>query len=254
MINTKPKIRLYVPDILAGNGTVTLSKDQSHYVIRVMRQGVGDHAALFNGRDGEWEARIEDDSKSACRLSLLDRIRFQPQEPDIWLVFAPIKKSRLDFLVEKAVELGVSRLIPVLTDHTDVSRVNVERLSSTAMEAAEQCERLSVPVVEKPISLNKLLADWDADRLLFMMDETGNGQSVTEAFDRQRLVTHDGVGAILVGPEGGFSRVELDALRDLPFVTPVTLGPRVLRAETAALSALVCWQVLTGDACESRPR
>ena len=253
MMKISAKIRLYVPDDLLSGGTITLSKDQSHYVVRVMRQGAGDRAFVFNGRDGEWLTLIDEASKSACRLILQEQIRPQPSESDIWLMFSPIKKSRLDFLVEKAVELGVSRLIPVLTDRTDVGRVNVERLSATAMEAAEQCERLSIPGVDAPVDLKKMLADWSVDDQLFVMDETGLGVPVSQAFVRSPANSGCPV-AIFVGPEGGFSPTELDALRDLPFVTPVTLGPRVLRAETAALAALSCWQAFSGDGCESRLR
>ncbi len=254
MINVTPKIRLFVSNVLCPESTITLSRGQSHYTVRVMRQGAGDHAYVFNGRDGEWLARIEDASKSACRLVLVDQSRPQLPEPDIWLAFAPIKKTRLDFLVEKAVELGVSRLSPVMTERTDVSRVNVERLSVTAMEAAEQCERLSVPDVDTPLDLKTFLSSWPVDRRLCVLDETGQGAPITQVFGVSFADTGVAPDAIFVGPEGGFSTVELDALRDLPFVTLVTLGPRVLRAETAALVALACWQTLMGDGCENRLR
>lgn len=253
MTKSSPKIRLFVPDDLSADTAITLSRDQSHYVVRVMRQGVGDLANVFNGRDGEWLARIEDASKSACRLALSERTRPQPAEPDIWLVFAPIKKARLDVLVEKAVELGASRLVPILTERTDVRRVNVDRLSATAMEAAEQCERLSVPNVDSPSGLQTFLSTFPEDRRLFVLDETGEGAPMTQAFSRSPTGSRI-VAAILVGPEGGFSPTELDALRDLPFVTLVTLGPRILRAETAAVTALACWQTLVGDGCETRRR
>jgi len=253
MTTVSAKIRLYVSGDLLAGGTLTLSRDQSHYMIRVMRQGLGDHALVFNGHDGEWLARIDDPGKTACRLALMKQTRPQSPEPDIWLVFAPIKKTRLDFLVEKSVELGVSRLVPVVTDHTDVGRVNVERLSATAMEAAEQCERLSVPAIDSPRDLKKAMADWPSGRQLFVMDETGRGEPAVKAFSRSGENSARPA-AILVGPEGGFSAGELDALRDLPFVTSATLGPRVLRAETAALMALSCWQALSGDGCETRLR
>ena len=253
MTRSSPKVRLFVPNELTADTVITLSRDQSHYVVRVMRQGVGDLAYVFNGHDGEWLMRIEDASKSACRLALGEQTRLQLSEPDIWLAFAPIKKARLDFLIEKAVELGVSRLIPVLTARTDVSRVNVNRLSATAMEAAEQCERLSVPSVEPRTDLQTLLATFPVDHRLFVLDETGQGASIKQVFGG--LAAEPGVAAaILVGPEGGFSLTELDDLRDLPFVTFVTLGPRVLRTETAAVTALACWQMLVGDGCETRRR
>ena len=182
MMKANSKIRLFVPDDLSAAGNVTLSRDQSHYVTRVMRQGVGDMAVVFNGRDGEWLARIDNASKSSCGLVLKEQIRAQGPEPDVWLVFAPIKKARLDFLVEKAVELGASRLVPVMTERTDVSRVNVGRLSATAMESAEQCERLSVPGMDQPVGLSKLLTDWSPNRRLYVLDETGRGTPVAQAF------------------------------------------------------------------------
>jgi len=247
MTDSSIKVRLYVKDGLAAGLAITLNRDQSHYAVRVMRQGMGDHALVFNGRDGEWLASIRDASKTACELALVEQTRPQSSEPDVWLVFSPVKKTRLDFLVEKAVELGVSRLLPVITERTDVSRVNVDRLSATAMESAEQCERLSVPEIDAPVDLGDLLANWPTDRQLYLLDETGLGAPVAQAFNSNSA-------AFLVGPEGGFSTSELDALRELPFVTPVVLGPRILRAETAALTALACWQMYIGDGCVARRR
>ena len=252
MTAARPKIRLFIDATLEAGTDVSLPKDQAHYVSRVMRQDVGASALLFNGRDGEWLAHISSLSKTQCQLSLEAQTRPQQSEPDIWLVFAPIKKSRMDFLIEKATELGVSRLLPVFTRNTDVSRVNVERLQSTVLESAEQCERLSVPRVEKPVDLENLIRDWDPSRQLYIMDETGGGIPAIPAFSEQ--AQPDGRAALLIGPEGGFSRSELDQLHDLAFVTAVTLGPRILRAETAALTALANWQIFKGDGCAVRTR
>ena len=185
----------------------------------------------------------------------MEQSRAQVAEPDIWVVFAPIKKTRLDFLVEKATELGASRLIPILTERTDVKRVNVDRLSATAMEAAEQSERLSVPIITQPVSLHDLIEGWPENRRLFIMDETGRGEPAASAFISHRETSESNtLAAIMVGPEGGFSGSELDAVRNLPFVTRVTLGVRVLRAETAVAAALSNWQMLAGDGCVVRNR
>jgi 16S rRNA (uracil1498-N3)-methyltransferase len=252
MTDARPKIRLFVESDLNASGDVSLSRDQAHYVSRVMRQSIGAPALLFNGRDGEWLARVSDISKSQCQLTLEIQTRDQAPEPDIWLVFAPIKKSRMDFLVEKATELGVSRLLPVFTKNTDVSRVNVARLQATAVESAEQCERLTVPIVDEVATLENLIGGWGASRQLYFMDETGVGTPAIPAFSDEQPDGNDA--ALLVGPEGGFTLSELDQLRDLAFSTPVVLGPRVLRAETAALAALANWQIFKGDGCAIRNR
>ena len=214
-----------------------------------MRLGMGDSVTVFNGRDGEWSARIAEVGKGRCSVELADRLRAQRPEPDLWLLFAPIKKAPLDFMVEKATELGVSRLCPVITQRTVVSRVNGERMRANAIEAAEQCERLSVPDIAEPINLDRLIAQWPR-RSMMVMDETGSGRPIAEVL----ASAGHGPCAILVGPEGGFARSELDALRKLSSVTFVGLGPRILRADTAALSALACWQALIGDWRDPPPR
>ena len=169
-------------------------------------------------------------------------------EPDIWLLFAPIKRAPLDFLVQKAVELGVSRLRPVITRHTDVSRVNTDRLRSIVVEAAEQCERLTLPEVVEPVSLDAALADWPAGRRLLVCAESGPVRPIAEVLGEAAIGNRTvGASALLIGPEGGFTTSELDAFGNLPFVTAVGLGPRVLRAETAAIAALACWQSVLGD-------
>lgn len=252
MTDARPKIRLFVDSALDRGGTVSLSRDQAHYVSRVMRQGIGAPALLFNGFDGEWRARIASMSKVQCQLTIETQTRPQTQEPDIWLVFVPIKKSRMDFLIEKATELGVSHLLPVFTQNTDVSRVNVDRLQATSRESAEQCERLSVPIVEIAVDLENLIQNWAPQRRLYFMDETGAGKPAIPAFSDGP--DNGDSAAILVGPEGGFTRSELDLLRNLAFSTSVALGPRILRSETAALTALANWQIFRGDGCAIRMR
>lgn len=239
--------RLYVPGDLDAGGAVGLSAGQAHYLKNVMRLGPGGSVALFNGRDGEWSARIDAFGRNACSVSVERRMRPQAAEPDVWLLFAPIKRAPLDFLVQKAVELGVSRLQPVNTGHTDVSRVNTGRLRANVMEAAEQCGRLSLPDVGDLVSLDAALDGWPGGRRLLVCAESGPARPIGDILAETRASGGDRGAALMTGPEGGFTTSELDALRKLPFVTPVSLGPRILRAETAALAALACWQSVLGD-------
>ena len=227
---------------------MTLPEGQAHYVVHVMRQKPGDEVLVFNGRDGEWLADIATVSKKGSTLQLKLQTKPQRTEPDVWLVFAPIKKARIDMVSEKATELGASVLWPVFTQHTNAERINIDRLRATAVEAAEQCERLTIPEVREASAFEKFLSQWPTERRLFVLDETGKGQPVADVI----RATANGETAnppcgFLVGPEGGFAQSELDVLAQLPFVTRVGLGPRILRAETAALAALVCWQSAVGD-------
>lgn len=236
-------IRLYLDADLSAGATVGLAADQAHYLQHVMRAKPGQAVALFNGRDGEWRAMIEGYGKGWASLAVADQRRGQAPEPDLWLLFAPIKGARIDFIAEKATELGVSQIQPVFTRRTVVTRVNEERLFANAVQAAEQCERLSVPAVSPALPLDKALRNWPAERRLLVLDETGGGTPIAEALSRLPPEP----AAILAGPEGGFIKSELDDLRRLPFVTFIGLGPRILRADTAALMALACWQAWCGD-------
>ncbi len=202
---------------------------------------------FFNGRDGEWRAVIAGAARHAVTLRCETQTRPQRAEPDVWLAFAPLKKTPMDFLIGKATELGASRLLPVFTRHTAAERVKIERLRAQAVEAAEQCERLSVPEVAEAMALERLLAAWPAGRRLLVLDETGGGRPIATVLADGRGDGAPPPHGILVGPEGGFAIAELDAMRKLAFVTPVGVGPRILRAETAALAALSCWQALVGD-------
>jgi 16S rRNA (uracil1498-N3)-methyltransferase len=236
------KTRLYVAGDLGVNMAVTLDEGQAHYLLHVLRAKAGNRVLLFNGRDGEWLAEIAQAGKRGVTATCLKQTQAQAGAPDIWLVFAPVKKTPSDYLVQKATELGVSCLLPVFTHRTIVGRINQERMAANAIEAAEQSARLSVPEIREGIALEKLLASWPKERRLFFCDEGGDAKPLAQA---ARGV--DGPAAILTGPEGGFDPAERDMLRGLAFVTPVTLGPRILRADTAALAALAVWQSVSGD-------
>lgn len=237
-----PKIRLYVDDDLAAGAALGLAPSQAHYLRHVMRLDAGEQIALFNGRDGEWQGRIDGFGKGWCSLAVVEQLRGQASEPDIWLVFAPLKRARIDYIAQKATELGVAALWPVFTQNTAVSRVNTERLRANAVEAAEQCGRLSVPEIFAPSSLAECFAAWSPERRVLFCDHV-DGAPVAAVLGAALA----GPWAVLAGPEGGLTAAERNRLRRLPFVTAVSLGPRILRAETAALAALSLWQAAVGD-------
>ena len=249
MKNSTPKARLFVEIALIADQLITLNNDQSHYLAKVMRAKLGDKIALFNGQNGEWLAEITLVDKKATELKLTEQRRPQEKEPDIWLCFAPVKYGKIDFLAQKATELGVSKLMPVETKRTIVNRVKHERLTANAMEAAEQSERLTVPEVSPMQSFDRLLSDWPQDRLLIVADETGGGEPPLEMLP----VLRESRLALLIGPEGGFAPEELKRLSLLPGVRRMSLGPRILRADTAALAALTCIQALCGDWRDGTP-
>ncbi len=239
MAKDTAKVRLFVEDDLGAGAEVALAPGQVRYLAAVLRLGPGAEIGLFNGRDGEWRARIAALARGRGRAEVLRRTRPQAPGADLWLVFAPIKRARLATLAEKATELGVSALVPVTTRRTVVGRPNLARLRARAVEAAEQCGRLTVPDVRQPVPLEALVADWPAGRRLLLCDETGSGRPILDALAEGGPAAP---AAVLVGPEGGFEANELDFLKKLPFVTAVGLGPCTLRAETAVLAALACWQ------------
>jgi 16S rRNA (uracil1498-N3)-methyltransferase len=235
------KVRLYVDHPLAQGQAVPLTQAQAHYLFSVMRLGPGAPVALFNGRDGEWRAVVTVAHKRNGILACDAQTAPLRMPPDLWLLFAPIKKARTDFIVEKATELGAARIIPVQTRHTNADRIRQDRLQAHAVEAAEQCGGTFVPEVTDLHHLDRLLADWPADRRLLWCDETMLGQPVT-------LHNHaPGPWAILIGPEGGFADTEQTRIRALPQAVPLSLGPRILRADTAAVAALTLWQSALGD-------
>ncbi|MFT4150938.1 MAG: 16S rRNA (uracil(1498)-N(3))-methyltransferase [Paracoccaceae bacterium] len=235
------KIRLFVDQPLAQGQAVALSPDQAHYLFGVMRLAAGDAVLLFNGRDGEWRAVVEQAGKRAGVLRCDHQTAPLRLPPDLWLLFAPIKKARTDFIVEKAVEMGAARIVPVQTRHTNSERVRADRLQAHAVEAAEQCGATVVPEVADLAPLDRLLAAWPADRRILWADESLAGARETLAGQPR------GPWAILIGPEGGFSDDERRRLRAMEQVVPVALGPRILRADTAAVAALTLWQAVLGD-------
>jgi len=241
-MSDRPKIRLYVDHPLGPDQTVDLSRDQANYLFNVMRLGVGAQVALFNGRDGEWAAKVAQAGKRSGILACVAQTAPLQVPPDLWLCFAPIKKARTDFIVEKATEMGVARICPVQTTFTNSERIRRDRLQAHAVEAAEQCGATFVPDVDELRKLDRLLADWPEDRQLIFADEAEAGAKATlsTAPDGRKW-------AILIGPEGGFSDAERSRLRGLPFVTSLPLGPRILRADTAAVAAIALWQAERGD-------
>lgn len=236
--------RLYLPAVLATGGTVALDAPQAHRLRNVLRLRSGDAVAAFNPRDGEFLSRIAELARSHGALAIETRSRKPKPEADLWLLFAPIKRARHDWLIEKATELGVSAFVPVVTERTQPDRLNSERLAAHAVAAAEQSERLSVPEIREVLPLASVLANWPAARRLVVCDETGGGTPIADAL---AALAPGAPTALIVGPEGGFTDRELDAFGNLPFVTRAGLGPRVLRAETAALAALAVLQAIAGD-------
>ena len=233
--------RLFVSDELAADRTIAIEGNQAHYLSRVMRAGEGDTIILCDDITGEWAARIESVGKRRIEAAVVERLREREAVPDFWLCPALVKKDRFDLIVEKATELGVARIRPVVTRRCVVDKLNAERARTVTVEAAEQCARTALPIVDSPDKLETLLRDWPEDRTLFFADETG-GESASVAFARAKAPA-----ALLIGPEGGFDEAERAAIRALPQALPIGLGPRILRAETAAIAATALWMAVAGD-------
>lgn len=230
--------RLFVGETLSEGLALTLDGPQANYLSAVMRLRSGDRVKLFDDRTGEWLAELADVGKKRVTLTVGELLRDREIVPDLWLLFAPIKRGRIDWLVEKATELGVRRLVPVITRRTIVDRLNLDRLRAHAIEAAEQCERTALPELAEPGKLEAVLGAWPEGRTLFFADEQGGEPLVNVAA---------APAAIMVGPEGGFTDEEREAIRALPQVQPVSLGPRILRADTAALAGVSIWMGAAGD-------
>ncbi len=248
MTDRAAKIRLFVEADLAVGVAVVLTPDQAHYLFNVMRVEAGAQVAVFNGRDGEWFAEAQAAGRRGGAVVPRRAGRPQRRPPDLWLLFAPIRKARTDFIVEKAAELGCARVQPVFTRHTVAERIRVDKLRAHAIEAAEQCGETYVPEIAEPARLEAVLDDWDAGRRLMFCDEARAGRPAAAALAAATPVGEAvGPWAILIGPVGGFAADEAARLRALPFVLPVTLGPRILRADTAAVAAVTLWQAALGD-------
>lgn len=257
-----PPPRLFVDAALTAGARIPLADGQAHYLRTVLRREDGADVRLFNGRDGEWAARLRAEGKRGACVVADARTRPQTSEPDLHLLFAPLKKGSTDHLAQKATELGVSALRPVLTARTNAARVNLDRMRANAVEGAEQTERLTVPEVREPVKFEALLDGWGAGRRLLFCDEAGDEEDAPwgGAAGRARPIAEEltdhasgAPWAVLIGPEGGFTSEERERLRGRDDVTPVTLGPRVLRADTAAIAALSVWQALLGDWGRRRP-
>ncbi len=231
--------RLFVETGLAKGLSLTLDGPPANYLANVLRLGPGAQVKLFDGATGEWLATLAEAGRKRVTLTVGRQLRPRETVPDLWLLFAPIKRGRIDWLVEKATELGIARLAPVLTQRTIVDKLNLERLRAHAIEAAEQCERTALPLLDAPEKLERVLRDWPAGRILYFADEAG-GAPLAEA-------ATPGPAAILIGPEGGFTDAERAAIRALPQARAIGLGPRILRADTAALAAISQWMALAGD-------
>jgi 16S rRNA (uracil1498-N3)-methyltransferase len=234
------KIRLFVDAPLGAGQSILLSKDQALYLFSVMRQTTGALIALFNGTDGEWTSEIVEAGKRRGILVCREKTKEQQNPPDLWLLFAPIKKARTDFIVEKATEMGVSRICPVQTEYTNADRIRQDRLQAHAVEAAEQCGGTFVPPVDELRKLPSVLNEWPEDRKLLFCDETLVGEALSDLHG-------SGPWAILIGPEGGFSPTEKQKITQVSGIISISLGPRILRADTAAVAALTLWQSSLGD-------
>ena len=231
--------RLFVEASLADGARVELDAAQANYLGNVLRLGEGGQVLLFDGSSGEWLAEVAEAGKKRMMLAVIEQTRQQESVPDLWLAFAPVKKGRVDWLVEKAVELGVARLLPVVTQRTIVDKLNLDRMRAHIVEAAEQCGRTALADIDPPVKLDALLKGRDSARTLYFADETG-GERAVDAFK-------PGPALILTGPEGGFTPEEAAAIRAAPSAKAISLGPRILRAETAALAAVAAWMTSAGD-------
>jgi 16S rRNA (uracil1498-N3)-methyltransferase len=235
------KIRLYIDVALSAGQSVPLTREQAHYLFGVMRLSVGAQVLLFDGMNGEFIADVVEAGKRGGKLLIASQTRHLQMPPDLWLLFAPIKKTRTDFIVEKAAEMGASRIVPVQTEYTNSGRISQERLQTHAVEAAEQCGGTYVPKVDEMMRLDRVLSNWETSRQIMFCDET------TAADPATPFEGGAGPWAILIGPEGGFSPNERKRLRGLDCTHIAQLGPRILRADTAAVAALTLWQTALGD-------
>lgn len=244
-LSYKAKIRLYFPGKLSLKSPIKLENKQVHYLINVMRKKIDDSILVFNSVNGEFLAKISEIYKNTIIIDIIKKVRDVKIENDIWLLFAPVKKSPTEYIVQKATELGVSKIIPIITERTITKNLNLNRMQDIAIESSEQCDRITIPEICAVKKLKDLILNWDNDRIIFFCDETIRNNDVVKK-DFQNLSTKS-FGAILVGPEGGFSANETNYLREKKFIRPIDLGPRILRSDTAVIAALSLWHCLNGD-------
>jgi len=235
--------RIYIKEELAISKEVLLEEGQTHYLKNVVKYTVGEKITCFDNKNGEFMCQILELSKRTGKIQVLEKIKDYTLCPDIWLLFAPLKKDKTDFVIEKATELGCRQIIPTITQYTNTTNIKTERYIAQSIEAAEQCRRTDIPIMSEPQILTDLLKNWDSERILFFMDETLQSKNFLE----QLKANPNKRAAVLIGPEGGFSPDELNLLRTLEFAKGATLGPRILRAETAVAAAISCWQMINGD-------
>lgn len=241
MSNKSSRTRLYINEGFQEGSAHHIEGNQGHYLVNVLRIKVGEYVTLFNGDQGEWLAEIIKVKKGKALLTVVEKTNEQKHDPDLWYLFAPLKKARVDYMIQKATELGVSYIRPIITQHTNLDKIKEEKIINNMIEAAEQCGRMTVPQMDVMISLEEMLENFPECRGLIFCDEAG------DAITFKEIKTSYNKWAILIGPEGGFSETERELIRKHPQSIPVTLGPRILRADTAAVSALSLWQSFLGD-------
>jgi len=235
-------IRMFCHSCLEKEKSVYADEKQCNYLFNVLRLKDGEIIHIFDGQSGEYEAKITQIGKKKCLLEVIKKIKDFQQSPDIWLLFAPLKKDNTDMVIQKATELGVRKIVPVITRYTNSEKVRIERFAAQSIEAAEQCRRVDLPEISAPQKLDDILQNWDNERTLFFLNERGNDKNIL-----QKMREHSGKGAILIGPEGGFCEDEIKKVLENQKVCDIFLGGRILRAETAAIAALSCWQAVNGD-------
>lgn len=235
--------RIYSYSELELEKEISLNEQQTHYLKNVVKYNVEDTLNCFDNKNGEFICEIIKLDKKSCTIKPLKKIKKLTLSPDIWLLFAPLKKENTDFVIEKATELGCRKILPIITQYTNTTHIKTERYIAQSIEAAEQCRRTDLPEISTPQTLADILSSWDKTRTLFFMDETLQSKPFLEQLSQNKTKK----AAVLIGPEGGFSQAELDTLRKAAFAKGSTLGPRILRAETAAIAALSCWQMIAGD-------
>ena len=244
-LSYKAKVRIYFPEKISLKKTITITTKQLHYLINVMRKKKNDTLLIFNSVDGEYLAKISQIYKKYVVLIIDKKIRDVETEIDLWILFAPVKKVPTEYIMQKATELGASKIFPVITDRTITKQINLKRMQDIVIEASEQCERLTIPEIFDLKKLEDLIESWDKKRIIIYGDETIRNQDEIK-FDFQNIYSKSS-GAILIGPEGGFSNDEINYLRKKPFIKPIDLGPRILRSDTAVISTIVLWHCLNGN-------